>query len=166
MTSKYGTNSILLTQLPNSISTGTNKLTPLMGFYRSGIPVEGQLPKSAQNLSGTITAGNFTAVSAGGANNCFYELQEIAAATQITFNATDLNNMIGHHYVFTCPTFGSGTTKLVLPSTAVWNDSATAHHTATFDTAAPSSIEFWVMWDSVASAPLIVLGTNLNITFS
>ena len=165
MTSKYATNSNLLTQLPNP-STGTNSLVAQLVFRRTGIPVEGQTCKSYNNLSGTIAAGTFTTIANGGANYCLYELNKMAAGTSITLNATDLQNMVGKHYVFANPAFGTGTTDIVLPSTASWNNTTTATHTATFSTTAPGYLEFSVGWDTVANAPVVFLGYNLNITFA
>ena len=147
MTSALATNSLLFSALLNGTATTAyvNK--------RSGIPVEGQLPKSYQTDSGAIAAGAF---------NPFAEYHLLAAGTTIALNNADLKNIAGRHLVFKAPAT-AGVVTLTLPGTSPFNGGATP--VATFDPALESCLSLFVTL-STLNVPQVYVESFRNVTFA
>lgn len=147
MTSVLATNSRLLTALLDG--------TAVTGYVnkQTGIPVEGQFPRSIQTDSGAIAAGSF---------NGFSEYHLLAAGTTIVLNAADLKNLAGRRLVFKTAA-AAGVVTLTVPLASSFNTGATT--VATFDPVLTGSL-ILIVTLSTLNVPQVWTEVSTNVTFA
>lgn len=147
MTSTLATNSLLLTSLLNGTAV------PAYVSKQTGIPIEGQMPKSSQTDTGAIAAGAFKP---------FAEYHILAAGTTIVLNAADVKNLAGRRIVFKSAAT-AGVTTLTLPATSPFNGGATT--VATFDPALESALCLFITL-STLNVGRVFVESFRNVTFA
>lgn len=131
-----------------------NRTQPLLRYTKSGLPVEGQVPKS------------FQPVAAAAELNTFYEFTN-GTNVAITIGAATAKNMIGGHFVI----YSTGAGTVTLGGGLNWFGlgSASAYTIATFTGSVNGFLEVFVAPGGAGSSfatPQVWVIADQHVTFS